>query len=401
MSWLILWFLGCFEEAKVPCTAPSGHQLEDLLWPEIRRWHARMHPFFRDQIEITADQVRVIGGESFAVKRTARKENPEAFQGFHAKHLLFIADEASGIPEQIFEVGEGALSTPGARIVMTANPTQTTGYFHRAFHRDRAKWTLLHFDSRESPLVSKEWCAEMAEKYGEDSDIFRVRVKGDFPSTSMAQLIGADLAEHARGLHIRDDQVAHMPIILGADVSYFGDDSSVLYMRQGLRCKKLYQGRSIDTNAYAGIIHRLWEDTKANACFVDVTGWGAGVVDTLRTLGRNPLPVYFGGKPHDDRRFANKRAEMWWDMAEWLKSGGAIPDEQSVVDDLTGPEYFYTPGGKLQLEAKDDMKKRGLSSPDEADALAMTFAEMVLMPQQGVLRGAARAKTTYDVLNRR
>lgn len=401
LAWLLLWFLCTHPDARVPATAPTGHQLDDVLWPEVLKWHSKLHPYYKAHLDVSTEKVMVKGSPSFAVKRTSRKENPEALQGFHATNLLFLLDEASGIPEQIFEVAEGALSTHGARVVMCANPTQTTGYFHRAFHRDRDRWTCLRFSSEDSSLVSPEYVQNMRDTYGEDSDIYRIRVLGDFPRASMAQLISPDLAYAAAKLaHLESDH-AHMPRILGADVSYFGDDRSVLFERQGLISRILWQGRNIDTHAYASLIARFWRERSAHACFVDVTGWGAGVVDTLRSLGFSPQAVYFGGNPGDTARFVNKRSEMWWLMKEWLEGGGMVPPGTDLHDDLTGPEYYYSPAGKIGLERKEDLKKRGFASPDLADALAMTFAEPVAIPSVQVLPGEKRVKTKYDPLKRR
>ena len=403
LSWLILWFLLTHKDARVPCTAPSAHQLSDVLWSEVARWINGMHELFRHHVLWSSEAIRIKGAEQtqFAVARTARPEKPEALQGFHAPHLLFVIDEASGVPDAVFEVAQGALTSPNSRVVMTSNPTMLTGYFYEAFHRQRDSWTRLTFSAEDSPIVAPEYCREMADKYGRDSDIYKVRVLGEFPSASVMQLIPLPVVQDALGRHLRLDQYGHMPVILGCDVSYYGDDKSVVYLRQGLRSTELWSGYDVDTVTFAGIIGRLWREHKADACFVDVTGWGAGVVDTLRSLGFSPQPVAFGSGAGDGNRFVNRRVEMWWSLKEWLEGGGALPDDSEIRDDLIGPQYFYTPGGKIALERKEDMKKRGLHSPDKADALALTFAEPVEIRSAPRGIGGGGAKVKYDVLNRR
>jgi hypothetical protein len=399
LAWLLLWFLCTHPDARVPCTAPTEHQLKDILWPEIGKWHGRLHVWYRENLEVSSEYVRVVGSSSYGVRRTSTKERPEALQGFHARNLLFLIDEASGIPEQIFEVAEGALSTPGARVVMAANPTRVTGYFHRAFYRDRDLWVRLHFSAEDSPLVSKEWVRKMEEKYGRESDIFRVRVAGDFPSASVVQLIPLSLIEAAFGKHLREEQYSFAPVVLGVDVAWEGDDRSAVFLRQGLRSALLGVWLNIDNMTLAGLVAEFEDRYRADAVFVDV-GWGTGVIDRLRQMGRRPIPVNFGGRAVNVDRYENIRAEMWCKMKEWLESGGALPPEEDLKDDLAGPEYGFTVRGRIQLERKEDMKKRGLASPDLADALALTFAAPVVRRDERQ-RPEFSSGRTYDVLARR
>jgi len=402
LAWIIIWFLCTHDDARVPATAPTGHQLSDILWNELRKWIDKLHPWYKQFLRVTDDKVTVEGGTSFAVARTSRKETPEALQGFHGRNMLFVIDEASGVPEQVFEVAQGALSTKGARTVMAANPTQLSGFFHDAFYRDRERWTRLVFSSEDSPLVSKEYVDYMAQTYGRDSDIFKVRVLGEFPSTSISQLISPELVEAAMKKSYRIEQYQHMPKCLAADVSYFGDDACALYLRQGLVAQEIWRGYNINTYDYATLIARFWREMHADACFIDITGWGAGVYDTLQAMNFKPMPVVFGGRADNPERFMNKRIEIWWRMKEWLESGGQLPDMRDLSDDLCVPEYYYTPSGKMALERKEDIKKRGFPSPDRADALAMTFAYAVQSKAMSGSRGQpAKVKTKYDIFNRK
>jgi len=304
--------------------------------------------------------------------RTARKEKPEAFQGFHSDNMLFIADEASGIENVIFEVGEGAMSTPSAKTILTGNPTRNDGYFHAAFHKNRALWQVFQVSCQNSKNVDPSYIEEMKTKYGEDSDIYRVRVLGEFPAASSLQFIPSDLVEEAQE---REEQCfLHDPMILGVDVARFGDDQSIIFPRRGrdARTFPLQKYRNLDTMQLAARVAEAVREFKPDAVFVDGGGVGGGVVDRLNQLSIDCIEVNFGSKA-DEGRYANKRAEMWGRMKEWLE-GAAIPDGNDLMDDLVGVEYGFTAKNQIQLERKEDMKKRGLASPDMADALALTFA---------------------------
>ncbi len=404
LAWLMLWFVLTHEDCKVPCTAPAEPQLKNILWPELTKWYARMPAWLRAQIEITTDQVRVRGAEKsqFAIARTSRKERPEALAGFHATHLMFIIDEASGVPEEIFQTAEGALSTPGARIVMASQPTLTSGYFHQAFHKNRNMWTCLTFNSEKSPLVDAAYIETMADSYGADSDIYRVRVLGEFPRASVVQLIPGDLVERAMGKHLRADQYNFAPVILGVDVAWYGDDRSVVVLRQGLMSTVLGTWREIDNMQLAGLVAQFEDEHQVDATFIDM-GWGAGVIDRLRQLGRTPIPVAFGGAATKEQ-YANKRTEIWCEMKAWLEQGGVLPSNDELRDDLTGPQYGFSAAGKIQLERKEDMKKRGLASPDLGDALALTFTAPVASREREIIpetNGLYFANAKYDLFKKK
>lgn len=401
LAWLILWHVSCFHNSKVGVTAPTAPQLQSVLWAEVFKWHKQMHPYFRSQVTVTADTVCVTGAErtQFAVARTARKESPEALQGLHADHMLFVVDEASGVPDAIYEAAEGSLSTAGARVVLASNPTRNSGYFHRTHHKDRAHWTCLRFSCLDSPHVDPAYPQQMADKYGLDSDLYRVRVEGKFPRASSLQLISTDLVEQAAGRVRHVSEYNHAPVILGCDIARFGSDQTVIYRRQGLVAWQLGAWRGLDTMATSSMIAQMIANEHPEAVFVDGGGLGAGVVDRLRQLGHVVSDVNFGSKAGRDNLYVNKRAEMWCDLRDWLKSGGCIPDDQEIKDDLSSLEYGYDSRERVQLESKDDMRKRGLASPDKADALALTFAERVVSARdrEQVYGQRAQALVSYDL----
>ena len=377
LAWAVLRFVSLFANCKVPCTAPTSHQLEDVLWAELAKWHERMQPWWREQIVVDSKRVHLKGKREtqFAVARTARRENPEALQGFHAENLLFVADEASGIHDNIFEVAQGALSTEHARVIMTANPTQTSGYFFQSHHKMKARWTRFTLSCLDSPLVGQEYIDDMRDSYGEESDQYRVRVLGLFPNASIRQLITRDLCDAASTVKMNPSQYSFAPKVLGVDVAWEGDDRSALFLRQGLRAQLLGEWHTIDNMTFGGIIDQAWHKHQVDACFIDV-GWGTGVIDFLRSISRDPIPVNFGGKSIS-AEYVNKRTEMWCELKKWLESGGQIPDNKDLIEDLVGPEYSFASNGRKSLERKVDMKKRGFCSPDLADALALTFAAPV------------------------
>ena len=376
-SWAALWGLVCFYDSKIPATAPTAHQLSDILWPEVVKWHKNMLEPWKSAIKIKNDKISLEGSPNFVAARTGRKENPEALQGFHADHMIFLIDEASGIPEVVFEVARGALSTEGARILMAANPTRLSGYFYNSHHKNRDLWTRFQFSCLESSMVTKTYPQEIADEYGEDSDMYRVRVLGDFPHASINQFMPGDVVESAMGKHLREDMYNFAPKIIGVDVAMQGDDRSVIFIRQGLYSNILYQSRSNTPEELAAQTALLYDEHDADAMIIDATGVGEAVMSSLRLMHRTPIAFYAAEKSLLPN-CANRRAEVWYKMRDWFKAGGAIPDNEDLRDDLVAPEFQYTSSNKYQLERKVDMKKRGLASPDLADALALTFAADVL-----------------------
>ena len=393
MAWCVLWFLACYFPAKVPATAPTGHQLDDVLWAEIAMWHRKWSdkfPAVAAEYEWTAGayKLKEAPSESFAVPRTSRPEKPEALQGFHSENILFLIDEASGVPDNVFEVAEGALSTDGAFVVMAANPTRQSGYFFDSHHKMRASWACEHWNGEESPLVSRDYIANMAKKYGTHSSVYKVRVLGEFVGAADG-VISLELCEAARMRQV--DAVASARVVWGVDVARFGDDSSALAKRKGnvqLEPVKEWWGK--DTMQTAGLIKAEYDAAKPadkpQLINVDVIGIGAGVVDRLKELG---LPVYGINVAETEainsgpRQFSRLRDELWWKSREWLEAKDCrFADDDETIAELTTPTYSILSNGLIKIEGKDEMKKRGVKSPNRADAWNMTFAETLLIPSK-------------------
>lgn len=385
LSWCVIWFLSSYFPAKVPCTAPTSHQLEDVLWSEIAKWHrvmASAFPAFGGQFEWTAGAYRVKSApnESFAVARTSRPERPEALQGFHSDHILFLIDEASGVADNVFEVAEGALSTDGAYVVMAANPTRQSGYFFDSHHKMRSSWAALHWSGIDSPMVSREYIANMAKKYGEQSSVYKVRVLGEFIGANDG-VIPLELCVAAVS---RDIAPIGGNIVWGLDVARFGDDSTSLAKRQAnvqLEPVKEWWGK--DLMQTCGLVKEEWDITaitgnRPTAINVDVIGIGAGVVDRLKELG---LPAFGINVAESEavnagpRKYNRLRDELWFKSREWFEARNCVfCDDDDTIAELTGPSYSILSNGLLKVEGKDEMKKRGVKSPNRADAWNMTFA---------------------------
>lgn len=369
-----LWFASTHKDALVPCTAPTAHQLQDVLWREYRRLIGCMNDWWREQFVVKNDSITLKGSTGMIVARTARPENPDALQGFHAQNILFIVEEGSGVVEAVFEVARGALSTPSARVALAGNPTRLSGYFHNAFHGARDTWARLQFSCLDSPLVDPSYPEEIAGEYGEDSDMYRVRVLGDFPKSGLFNLISLELVEAAMTKQMAMGSQDYAPKILGLDPAWLGADRSAAVLRQGMSARVLFTVRGADTVKLSQLVSRKAEELEPDAIFIDQTGVGAGVVDQLRRTRHPVNGVAFSQTPLEGERFANRRAEMWWRLREWLEQGPSLERNNDLRDDLVAPEYFTTDGGKIQLESKDSMRKRGIASPDLGDALALTFA---------------------------
>lgn len=392
MAWCVLWFLSCYFPAKVPATAPTSHQLEDVLWAEIAKWHRKLNermPALGAQFEWSsgAFRMKAAPNESFAVARTSRPERPEALQGFHSEHILFLIDEASGVADNVFEVAEGALSTDGAFVVMAANPTRQSGYFFDSHHKMRAAWAPLHWNGELSPMVSRQYVENMEKKYGRQSPIFKVRVLGEFV-TAADGVISLELCEAAK---IRDVEVnAAAPTVWGLDVARFGDDSCALAKRKGnhqLAPVREWYGK--DTMQTVGIVLAEWKATPERsrpvAINVDVIGIGAGVVDRLKELGLPAVGVNVAEaeavNDRADRQFSRLRDELWWRSREWLEAKDCrLADDDDTIAELTTPTYKIQSNGLIKVEGKDELKARGVKSPNRADAWNLTFAETRARP---------------------
>lgn len=378
IAWIILWFISTRINPQIVTTANTKTQLETKTWRELAKWHGLLkYQQHHDLLEWTATKFYMIDYPATWCANAIpwSKEKSEAFAGTHEENVLVLFDEASLIDDVIWEVTEGAMTTPGAMWVAFGNPTRNTGRFRECFGKFKHRWLTRQIDSRTAKKTNKEQISQWIDDYGEDSDFVRVRVKGQFPRASSMQFIPMDLVEDALGKVYHQSEYMYAPKIMGVDVARFGDDQSVICKRQGLACFEFMKFRELDNMTLVGVVAQEIQSFKPDAVFID-QGAGTGVIDRLRQLGYEIQEVPFGSKP-STRKYFNKRAEMWGNIKDWLKQGGALPEDEEIRDDLIGPEYGFSASDSIQLEKKEDMKKRGLSSPDCGDALALTFAHPV------------------------
>jgi hypothetical protein len=379
LAWLILWWLLTRFPARVAATAPTAHQLADVLWGEIAKWHRRLPEALRAELALKSDRLELAAApnESFAAARTARREQPEAFQGFHCEHMLFIADEASGIDDAIFEVGTGAMSTQGAKTVLAGNPTRNSGYFFDAFHRLRSRWWTCRVSS-EDVVRARGHIEDVIGTYGPESNAYRVRVLGEFPESMDEAVIPLEWIEAAIAREV-EPTISFRPV-WGLDVARFGDDRTALARRRGNAMPEpVTWWRGKDTMQTAGLVMDEWraapESDRPSEILVDAIGIGAGVVDRLFELGLPARGVNVAEQPAAGDRFARLRDELWWRAREWFAARDCrIASDSALVAELSAPSFAFTSSGRLLIESKDDLKARGLASPDLADAFVLTFA---------------------------
>jgi hypothetical protein len=399
-AWIILWAMATRKDLNGVVTANTKQQLETKTWRELALWHNRS--IIKSMFEWTATKFyHVSAPETWYVSAVPWSEkNSEAFAGLHGEHVIIIYDEASSIPDSIWEVSEGAMTTPGAMWFVFGNPTRNTGRFRECFGKNKHRWMTRQIDSRLCKMTDKRKLAQWVEDYGEDSDFVKIRVRGTFPSASSMQFIPGDLVDDAQA---RDAKCyLEEPLILGVDVARFGDDQSVICYRRGRDARTIEWGkyRGLDTMQLAARVSEAVHTHQVDTVFVDGGGVGGGVVDRLRQLHVAVIEVNFGSKA-EDTRYQNKRAEMWGNMREWLP-GGALPKDRELIDDLIGVEYGFTPTNKILLEKKETMKKRGLASPDLGDALALTFAYPVAPKGMDKHRGnMAEKRRNYNPYDRK
>jgi len=402
ISMLVKWGMDTCEDCKVVVTANTENQLRTKTWPEIAKWQ---------RLSIT--------GEWFTCTKTAiysndsahsqawradaipwSENNTEAFAGLHneRKRIILIFDEASNIADLVWEVAEGALTDANTEIIWVAfgNPTRNTGRFRECFRKFRHRWKGAQIDSRTVEGTNTEQMKKWVEDYGEDSDFVKVRVRGQFPSASETQFIPSGLTDAAVGRVITEAQVAHAAVVLGVDPSHQGKDPAVIYLRQGLHCKKLgeYQ-RTTDDVLFAKIVADFEDRYKADAVFIDY-GYGTGLKSVGDNWGRNWQLIQFGGGSTDPE-MANKRGEMYNSAKKALKEGAQL-DSQNLADELSAPEYkVRLKDSRKVLQDKEEVKDLLGRSPNDADAYVLTYAFPVVKRQYAASgQDMHRSETDYD-----
>lgn len=379
-SWLIHWFMATRPNPQVVVTANTKNQLDSKTWRELAKWNQRAI----NGKWFTHTATRFFLNESpdtwFASAIPWTENNSEAFAGTHEDHVLNLFDEASAIPDVIWDVVEGSMTTSNAKWAAFGNPTRNTGRFRECWGRFRHRWWTAQVDSRTAKQADKKQIQAWIDDYGLESDFVKIRVLGEFPSASANQFISA--ADVDACMAYRAEGFSGSPKILAADIARFGDDQSVIAKRQGRKVERPIAWRGMDLMKTADRIAEEIDEWEPDAVVIDETGLGSGVVDRLRQLGYRLFGFNGGEKARDPETYRNRRVETWGLMREALRQRLELPRDEELKSDLIGPEYGFTPTQQIFLEKKEDMKRRGLASPDKGDALAMTWAESPKAPRK-------------------
>ncbi len=384
-AWLAWNFLLTRPFPKIAATSISGDNLRDGLWSEMAKWREKS-PLLKEMF--IWQKERIFNKEYpetwwMAARSWSKSADPSSLgntlAGLHADYIMFLLDESGGMPEAIMASADAALSScVEGHIVQAGNPTHLEGPLYRACTQDRAMWHVVEITSDpdnplRSPRVKEDWAREQITKYGRDNPWVLVNVFGQFPPASMNALIGPDEINASIKRYYREQEYFQHPRILGVDVARFGDDSSIIFPRQGLQAFAPMEYRNLDGTRGAEITLRKWNEWDADGVFIDNTGgFGASWIDNLVLIGKDPIGIHFS-ETSADPQYANKRAEMAFKLVQWIKGGGALPDVLELTQALTQTTYTFK-GEKLIIEPKEDIKAKLGHSPDHMDALMLTFA---------------------------
>jgi hypothetical protein len=414
VAWLNLWFMSCVLGGTSIVTANSESQLKSRTWAEVGKWHTLLinsHWFEKTALSIRPagwfeealkKQLKIDTGYFYAQAQVWTEENPDAFAGAHNMNgLVLFMDEASGIPKPIWTVSEGFFTEPSLHRYwfVFSNPRRNTGEFYECFHKSREFWNRRNVDSRTVEGTDQDVYKRIIAKHGEDSDEARIEVKGEFPRQGDHQFISREVVEAAAHREVEPDHYAGL--IMGVDIARFGDDTTVIRFRRGRDARSIapIKLKGKDNMQVANECAYLIELHKPDAVCIDA-GNGTGVIDRLREMGFKVIEVWFGSKAKEEE-WSDYRTELWALVREWLP-GGCIDDDTDLKDDLVGPEYEFDKFERVKLESKEKMKSRGLASPDNGDALAVTFATKVARADSKLSRFRKQgqnqaAGTDYDV----
>jgi len=388
-AWAMIWYLFLRFPVKVVVTAPTSSQLYDALFAEVKRWVKVLPPMLQDQLEVKQDRIEVkdANNEAFISARTSRAEQPEALQGVHSDHVMLVGDEASGIPEQVFEAASGSMSGHNAVTLLLGNPVRSSGFFFDTHNRLASDWITMRVSCVDSPRVSEAYIEEMKARYGEESNAYRIRVLGEFPRSDDDTVIPMELLDLAMNRDVAPSQTA--PLVWGLDVARFGSDKSALCKRKGNAVlESIKTWKNLDLMQLTGAVVAEFEilppSERPQEILVDSIGLGAGVVDRLKELGLPARGINVSESPAMGNTYRNLKAELWHKAKAWLESRDCtMPKDESLIAELATVRYSFTSSGKIQIEGKDEIRKRGLASPDRADSFCLTFASDAVVGMYG------------------
>ena len=383
-----LWWIATHDQAIAITTAPTERQVKNLLWREIRKIHAQNADLIGGQISQTKleiDSTRYAFG--FATDKLER------FQGFHSPNLLIIVDEASGIPEFVFDAISGCMTTANSKLIMIGNPTALAGTFYDAFHKNRHLYKTIHISAFDTPaftgeiptdqklpngIPSKTWVQRIEMQRGKDSAEYMCRVLGEYPAEANDTLIPLKNIERA----VKPDSYLHDTVdnhksqnVMGLDVARFGDAKTVAVIRNGTNVIHIQTLKKSDLMSTTGNALNIARKHNVDTIFVDQVGIGAGVLDRLKEIDNiKAIGINGGSAPNDKQRFLNLRAEMCDELRQRFENQEInIPDDPELVSQLASITYEFNSKGQLKIESKQQIRNQGRQSPDKADALALAF----------------------------
>jgi hypothetical protein len=381
LAWIIVHHLLFRIPQRTVCTAPTQDQLFGALANEVKKWVASLPPALQELVEVKVEQVELKAApyDSFVQYRVSRADKPEALAGVHAENVLLIGDEASGIPDPIFEAASGSMSGENATTILAGNPVRSSGLFYDTHHTQRGRWETEHVSCEDCSRVTPDFLEDMRLRYGERSNAYRVRVLGEFPLADDDTVIPFELMEAALK---RDVGPLGVNSLWGLDVARFGPDASALAKRRGNVLEEpVRKWHGLDNMELVGRIVDEYRscvaEQRPEEILVDAIGMGSGVADRLREMGLPARAINVSESPALGTQYRNLRAELWFKARDWLaKRDSNLCGDQDLGAQLVSVKYKFTSNGKRQIESKDDIKKRGFQwgSPDLADAFVLTFA---------------------------
>ena len=372
----VAWFLSTHPGSICISTAPTARQVRELLWQEINNIHKGSKYPLGGTTTMTS---WTLGPKWFALGLST--DDPNRFQGFHADNILGVIDEAAGVDADIWIAMDSILTSSGARLLVIGNPTEPSGNFYDAF--SSPLFNKIHISAFDTPnftegktvypaLITPEWANERKIEWGEDSPAYQARVLGNFPviGTNTMIPLGYVLAAKERSLDFTPEDVC----IMSVDVARFGDDESVIGIRRGNSYSRQSVFNSLDVYELSKKAEAIARSENPSLIKVDAVGIGAGVADNLRAWGLKAVDFIAQGRAWEPDKFVNRRTEAWYNVREkFRKNLINIPPDEHLLGQLTSPKYDFDAAGRYRLEGKDQMKNRGLKSPDRADALVMCF----------------------------
>lgn len=412
MAWLGWNFLLTRAHCNIAATSISSDNLKDGLWKEMSFWRGKSK-LLQDQFEITSERIFQKANKNtwfLSARNWPKSASVEqlgaTLAGLHADHILFLIDEAGSMPIAIPARAEAALSSAkDGHIIMAGNTNTLEGALYNASVKQADLWYTVVINGdpdnpQRSPRISLEWAKEMVRAYGRDSPFVKVMVLGEWPEASINALISANDVEEAMKRHYREDDISSSPRILGVDVARDGLDKSVIFPRQGLVAFQPLSMRGVNSVQGAARVARTWADWDADACFVDSTGgFGAGWIDQLEVLNRHPIGIPFSGAANEPERYYNIRSEMLFNLCHWVKNGGALPEVPALITELPALTYTFK-GDRLWVEPKDLVKAKIGHSPDDTDALGLTFAAPVAPRSREIQIPRRPERGDYDPFSR-